>query len=181
MTRSVVVIPHDLNWQHDFLAESRNLKIALGDNLLNIYHIGSTSIPTIYAKPIIDILGAVKDLAKVDDLNNEIAALGYINMGEFGIAGRRFLRKDNAAGIRTHHVHIFELGSPQIDRHLAFRDYLRVHLEDAQKYSELKQQLARQYSADIERYMDGKDEFIRAIDRKAAEWKAQLTKTGTVT
>jgi GrpB-like predicted nucleotidyltransferase (UPF0157 family) len=170
--RKVAVVPHNSNWQSLFDRESIQLTISLGDNLVNIYHIGSTSIPTIYAKPIIDILGAVKDLAKVDDRNNEIAALGYISMGEHGIAGRRFFRKDNAEGIRTHHIHIFELGSTQIDRHLAFRDYLRVHLDDAQKYSELKQQLARQYPADIEKYMDGKDEFIKEIDNKAAKWKA---------
>ncbi len=172
MIRKVAVVPHNPNWQSLFDCESTQLTIALSDNLVNIYHIGSTSIANIYAKPIIDILGAVKNLAKVDDLNNEIAALGYIGMGEYGIAGRRFFRKDNSEGIRTHHVHIFELGSPQIDRHLAFRDYLRVHREDAQKYSELKQQLARQYPADIEQYMDGKDKFIKEIDNKAAKWKA---------
>jgi GrpB-like predicted nucleotidyltransferase (UPF0157 family) len=92
-------------------------------------------------------------------------------MGEFGIAGRRFFRKDNQAGIRTHHIHTFEVGSAQIARHLAFRDYMRDHVDDALKYSELKQKLAKQYPYNIEGYMDGKDEFIKAIDKKAEQWR----------
>jgi GrpB-like predicted nucleotidyltransferase (UPF0157 family) len=188
MTRKVIVVPHDRNWQRTFLAESQHLTIlqrrgsanALGDNVVNIYHIGSTSIPTIYAKPIIDILIEVKDLAKVDDRDREIGSLGYVGMGEHGIAGRRFFRKDNSEGIRTHHIHTFETGSPQIvggaspleNRHLAFRDYLISHPETALEYSELKQQLAQKYPTDIESYMDGKAEFISEVDKKAAQWQS---------
>lgn len=169
MTRKVIVVPHDPNWQRAFLAESQHLAIALGENIVNIYHIGSTSIPIIYAKPIIDILIEVKDLAKVDDRDREIESLDYIGMGEHGIVGRRFFRKDNAEGMRTHHIHIFETGSPQIDRHLAFRDHLISHPETALEYSKLKQQLAQKYPNDIQSYMDGKAEFISEIDKKAAE------------
>ncbi len=177
MTRKVIVVPHDRNWQRTFLAESQHLAIALGENMVNIYHIGSTSIPTIYAKPIIDILIEVKDLAKVDERDREIGSLGYIGMGEHGIAGRRFFRKDNAEGLRTHHIHAFETGSPQIvggaspleNRHLAFRDYLISHPETALEYSKLKQQLAQKYPNDIESYMDGKAEFISEIDKTAAQ------------
>ena len=180
MTRKVIVVPHDPNWQRAFLAESQHLAIALGENMVNIYHIGSTSIPAIYAKPIIDILIEVKDIAKVDDSpeerlrqrDREIGALGYVGMGEHGIAGRRFFRKDIAEGLRTHHIHAFETGSSQIDRHLAFRDYLISHPETALEYSELKQQLAQKYPSDIESYMDGKAEFISEIDKKAARWQS---------
>jgi GrpB-like predicted nucleotidyltransferase (UPF0157 family) len=185
MTRKVIVVPHDPNWLRAFLAESQHLANALGDNMVNIYHIGSTSIP-IYAKPIIDILIEVKDLAKVDDRNNAIAGLGYIGMGEFGITGRRFFKKDNSEGIRTHHIHAFETGSPQIvggaspleNRHLAFRDYLISHPETALEYSKLKQQLAQKYPNDIESYMDGKAEFISEIDKKAAQWRWQSLSSG---
>jgi GrpB-like predicted nucleotidyltransferase (UPF0157 family) len=170
--RKVAVVPHNPDWQSAFTTESQHIAMALGDNLVNIYHIGSTSIPTIYAKPIIDILIAVKDLAKVDNLIISIEALGYIGMGEFGITGRRFFKKDNAAGMRTHHIHTFETGSPQIDRHLAFRDYLISHPETALEYSKLKQQLAQKYPTDIQSYMDGKAEFISEIDKKAAQWRA---------
>ena len=171
--RKVAVVPPDRNWQSMFETESQQLSLAFDDNASAIHHIGSTSINTIYAKPIIDILVEVKDLARVDDRNTDIAALGYVAMGELGIGGRRFFRKDNEVGIRTHHVHTFETGSPQIDRHLAFRDYLRSHPEAAQAYSQLKQQLAQKYPSDIESYMDGKAEFIQEIDRKAAVWRSK--------
>lgn len=168
--RKVEVVPHDRDWQSEFERESQQLAIAFGDNAIAIHHIGSTSIETIYAKPIIDILIEVKDIDKVDARNTAIESLGYVAMGEFGIVSRRFFRKDNRDGIRTHHLHTFEAGSPQIDRHLAFRDYMRSHPEAAQSYSQLKQKLAQQYPQDIQGYMDGKAEFIKAIDRKAAQW-----------
>jgi GrpB-like predicted nucleotidyltransferase (UPF0157 family) len=173
MTRKVEVVPHDRHWQGAFEAESQQLVIAFGRNAIAIHHIGSTAIETIYAKPIIDILIEVTDLDRVDERNTQIQSLGYIAMGEFGIAGRRFFRKDNHDGIRTHHIHTFEVGSPQIDRHLAFRDYLKSHPEAAHEYSQLKQQLARKYPDDIQSYIDGKDGFIREIDRKAAAWRSQ--------
>jgi GrpB-like predicted nucleotidyltransferase (UPF0157 family) len=87
-------------------------------------------------------------------------------MGEFGISGRRYFRKDNQLGIRTHHLHAFAVGSPQVARHLAFRDYLISHPEEAQRYSELKRKLAEKYPYNIDGYMDGKDSFIREIDKK---------------
>lgn len=171
MTRKVEVVPHNLNWHNEFEDESKQIAVALGKNMIAIYHIGSTAIPMIHAKPIIDMLVAVADITKVDEQNALMQVLGYEIMGEFGIAGRRFFRKDNQAGIRTHHIHTFEVGSAQIARHLAFRDYMRDHVDDALKYSELKQKLAKQYPYNIEGYMDGKDEFIKAIDKKAEQWR----------
>jgi GrpB-like predicted nucleotidyltransferase (UPF0157 family) len=92
--------------------------------------------------------------------------LGYQCMGEFGIEERRFFLKDNQDGIRTHHIHVFEVGSAQITRHLLFREYLNTHLEDAQSYSTLKQSLAEKYPNDIEEYMNGKQNFIQELDQK---------------
>lgn len=135
-----------------------------------IHHIGSTAIPNIYAKPIIDILVEAKNLTQVDTRNAAMATLGYEAMGEFGIAGRRYFRKHDAAGVRTHHVHVFEQGSPESDRHLAFRDYLIAHPDEAHQYSQLKRSLANQYPDDRESYMDGKDSFIKEKERQALEW-----------
>ncbi len=171
--RKVEVVLHNPNWHRAFQDESAQIAAALG-GIITIEHIGSTAIPTIYAKPIIDILVSVADIAKVDDRNASMQALGYEVMGEYGIAGRRYFRKDNELGIRTHHVHVFALGSAHINRHLAFRDYMRVHPIEAQQYSNLKQQLAKQYPDDIEGYIDGKDEFIKAIDQKAIVWQNLL-------
>jgi GrpB-like predicted nucleotidyltransferase (UPF0157 family) len=172
VTRKVEIVPHDPNWQGVFEAESQQVTAALGNNAIAIHHIGSTAIPPIHAKPIVDMLVAVTDIFKVDENNASMQALGYEVMGEFGIVGRRFFRKDNNRGTRTHHIHTFEISSAQIDRHLAFRDYMRSHPEDAQKYSELKQYLAQEYPQDIAGYMDGKDEFIKEIDRKAQAWRS---------
>lgn len=164
--RKVVVVPHDPKWREIFEHEEKCLSHVLGENVVAIYHIGSTAIPGIYAKPIIDILVEVKDIASVDD-PLPMVSLGYEAIGEFGIANRLYFRKESSQK-RTHHVHIFEAGSAQVARHLAFRDYMIAHPEEAEEYSELKRTLARDHSTDIEKYMDGKDEFIKAIDEKAA-------------
>ena len=167
--RKVEVVPHQPNWREAFRMESKGIPDALGENFVAIHHIGSTAIPGIYAKPIIDILVEVKDIDTVDSQNLAMESLGYQAMGEYGISGRRYFPKDNQAGIRTHHLHIFQVGSAQVKRHLAFRDYLIAHPEDAGKYSNLKQELASKYPHNIDRYMDGKDDFIKEIDRKAAK------------
>ncbi len=173
MIRKIEVVPHDSNWRNLFEIESKQIAIALGKNAIVIHHVGSTSIEKIYAKPIIDILVEVSSIDFVDRINLHMEKLGYQCMGEFGIKDRRFFLKDNAAGIRTHHIHIFEVGSPQVQRHLAFRDYLNTHLEDAHSYSILKQTLASKHQHNIEGYMDGKHGFIQEIDRKAAAWRRQ--------
>ena len=168
----VEVVPHDPTWRGAFETESKQIALAITENVVAIHHIGSTAIPQIHAKPIIDILVEVKDITKIDVQSSAIEALGYEAMGEFGISGRRFFRKGNEAGIRTHHLHGFEVNSAQIERHLAFRDYMISHPEDAQQYSELKRELANKYHDNIQAYMDGKDGFIKEIDVKAAKWRA---------
>jgi GrpB-like predicted nucleotidyltransferase (UPF0157 family) len=102
-------------------------------------------------------------------------SLGYEVMGEFGIPGRRYFRKHNKEAIRTHQIHAFESGSMEVERHLAFRDYLIAHPEDAHKYSELKKELAEKHPHGPDEYMDGKDSFIKEIDRRAARWRASPT------
>jgi GrpB-like predicted nucleotidyltransferase (UPF0157 family) len=173
--RKVEVVPHDPKWQEMFKLGSDQVIEALGKNVVAVHHIGSTAIPCIYAKPVIDLLVEVKNIAKVDGQNRSMESLGYEVMGEFGMSGRRFFRKDNKEGIRTHHIHTFTVASEQIKRHLAFRDYMIAHPEDAQSYSELKCRLAKEYPTNIDRYMDGKDGFIRQIDKKAAQWQVSQT------
>ena len=173
MTRKVEVVPHNPNWHSLFETESKQITLALGKNVIATHHIGSTSIETIYAKPIIDILVEVSSIAKVELENLAMQLLGYECLGEFGIKDRRFFLKDNLTGIRTHHIHVFEVDSVQVQRHLVFRDYLNAHPEDAQAYCGLKRLLASKYPLDIEKYMEGKNGFIQEIDRKAAEWRRQ--------
>ncbi|MDX2241092.1 MAG: GrpB family protein [Leptolyngbyaceae cyanobacterium bins.302] len=169
--RKVEVVPHNPDWRSQFMAESQTIATALGSNVITIHHIGSTAIPGIYAKPIIDLLVEVESITQMDQQVAVMQALGYEAMGEYGIPGRRYFRKHNAEGDRTHHAHAFQTGSPEIKRHLIFRDYLIAHPADAQAYSELKQQLAKQHPHDIEAYMDGKDGLIQAIAQRAAQFE----------
>ncbi len=168
--KKVEVVPHNSRWRNAFEAEAKHIGDALGKNVVALHHIGSTAIPDIYAKPVIDLLVEVGNITEVDERSSAMEALGYEAMGEFGIPGRRYFRKDNQEGIRTYQIHVFEAGSAQIDRHLAFRDYMIAHPEDARKYSELKRKLAKEHSESINGYMDGKNSFIKEIDRKALLW-----------
>lgn len=171
MPMQVVVVPHDLQWATMYREEAARIAAALGSNAVAVYHIGSTAIPTICAKPIIDLLVEVADVGAIDDRNAAMEALGYEPRGEFGIPGRRFFRKDDDRGNRTHHVHAFAKGDPQVDRHLAFRDFMLAHADWARRYDELKRRLVATCDNDIERYMDGKDAFIKEVDALAAAWR----------
>ena len=170
--RRVFVVPYDPQWPAAFALSSSDVVAALGDNLLAIHHIGSTSIPGMHAKPVIDMLAIVSDLATLDRDAAQMQSLGFEPMGEFGIPGRRYFRRDNPAGDRAHQVHAFQHGSPQIERHLAFRDFLRAHPTPAHEYAELKQRLATAHPHDIEAYMAGKDAFIKETEAKALAWSA---------
>ena len=164
----IYMVPYNPNWRQEFENEAKQITKALSDDVVTVHHIGSTAIPNIYAKPVIDILLVVHNHTGLDAKQAAMEALGYEAFGEFGIPTRRYFRRDNAEGDRTHQIHAFEAGSRQIDRHLAFRDYMIAHPEAAQAYSDLKRELAAKHPDDMEAYMDGKHEFIQEIDRRAA-------------
>ncbi|WP_077624133.1 GrpB family protein [Sediminibacillus massiliensis] len=171
MGRKVEVKEYKAQWKRDFQSEKELLQELLGYQLRTVHHIGSTSIPGMHAKPVIDILIEVLDIDAMRACKEKMEAAGYKSHGENGIAGRRFYSK--GGNERTHHVHIFGVGDPEIARHLAFRDYLINHPDEARKYAELKMNLARRYSADMESYISGKDAFIKDIDKKASTWKRE--------
>ncbi len=164
----VIVKEYDPDWVGMFQQEAAMLSKIFGKELITIYHIGSTAVPNLKAKPIIDMMPVVEDIDKVDQYNDAMIALGYEPMGEFGIPGRRYFRKGGSK--RTHQVHIFQVGSKDITRHLAFRDYLLVHPEKAKEYGELKAVLAQQHPDDIEAYSDGKDDFVKNTEKAALAW-----------
>ncbi len=169
--RKIEVVPHDPRWRDAFEAEAKHVTAALGENIVAVHHIGSTAIPNIHAKPVVDLLVEVRDIAEVDGRSSALESLDYEVMGEYGIPGRRYFRKDNREGIRTRNLHVFEAGSAEAERHLAFRDYMIAHPADAQRYSELKRKLAEEHPQSPDEYMDGKDGFIKEIDRRAARWR----------
>ena len=172
-TQRVFLQPHDSRWADDFAREAAAVVRGLGSAVRTIHHIGSTAIPGIHAKPIIDMLAVADDLSLLDEYASRLAVLGYEALGEFGISGRRYFRKNNSVGERTHHIHAFRTGSAHITRHLAFRDYLRAHPDSARDYDALKHRLAEACSYDSGGYTDGKDAFIRAIDLRAAAWLSE--------
>lgn len=163
------VTDHDPSWPEEFKREAALLKDILKDELTAIHHIGSTAVPGLKAKPVIDIMPVVKDIGKIDAFRGAFENAGYEYMGEFGIPGRRFLKKGGRH--RTHNVHIFGAGSEsEIRRHLAVRDYLKTHPREAAKYGALKEKLAALYPEDIDGYCDGKDAFVKALEKKALEF-----------
>ncbi|MFZ2362571.1 MAG: GrpB family protein [Anaerolineae bacterium] len=164
--RQVEVVPYDQAWPRLFEAEAASLAALLGDELVSIHHIGSTSVPGLLAKPIVDILPVVRDIERIDTLNDLLLAAGYVPKGENGIPGRRFFTKD-VVGVRRVHVHAFAAGHPEIARHLDFVAFLRAHPADAQAYADLKRDLARRFPNDTVGYTEAKSEFIRAVDARA--------------
>jgi GrpB-like predicted nucleotidyltransferase (UPF0157 family) len=168
----IQVVPHDSAWRGQFEDEAKRIAAALGEMVVRSHHIGSTAIPGIWAKPIIDMLLEVESVARLDDRRSDLEALGYEALGEFGIPGRRYFRKNDAAGIRTHQIHAFTSESPQVERHLAFRDCMIAHHGAAQTYSALKRKLAQAHPDDIAAYMDGKDPFIKEHEAKALAWQS---------
>ncbi len=166
----VRVVPHDPDWANQFTIEAENICRAMGEAVVAIHHIGSTSIPHIHAKPILDILLEVRDLNLADTRDTEMVSIGYTPMGEYGIPRRRFYYK-NTNGQRTHHIHAFEANSLGARRHLAFRNYMRSNPTIADEYSKLKQKLAKLHPDDIDSYMDGKDAFIKEHEKRAMDLK----------
>ena len=154
------------------------MAVAFGDQAIAIHHIGSTCIPDVPAKPIIDILIEVHDIETVDHLNEQMRSLGYEPRGELGIAGRRYFRKRND-GEHTRHVHVFQTGHAEVERHLSFRDFLIAHPEEAQAYGRLKGMLASQFAEDRGRYTEAKSGFIEEMVRRARAWKASTNALAT--
>jgi GrpB-like predicted nucleotidyltransferase (UPF0157 family) len=151
-----------------FKEEAERLNFILRNEIIDIHHIGSTAVPGLNAKPIIDIMPVVKGINTIDKYNEEMKRIGYEPKGENGILGRRYFQKggDN----RSHHVHIYQVGSYEIVRHLAFRDFLRTHPDIRKDYGELKEKLAQQFPYDIESYITGKERLVSEIAVKAMEW-----------
>ncbi|MBR3714503.1 MAG: GrpB family protein [Clostridia bacterium] len=169
MARKIEVVAYRPEWAKMFAQEAKQIKKILGKNCVWVHHIGSTAVKGLAAKPIIDIMPVVKDLSAVDLLDKEFEAIGYECKGEFGIPGRRFYTKGGDE--RTHHIHIFAQSSKDdIERHLAVRNYLQSAPEEAKKYAELKIKLAEEFTYDNEGYCDGKDAFVKELEKKALEW-----------
>lgn len=169
---NITVTNYDENWIQLFKEEAVKIREVLSDEIVDIHHIGSTAVPDLQAKPIVDIMPTVKDIERLDTYNTKMAEIGYEPLGENGIPGRRYYRKGGEN--RTHQIHIFQADNHfEIERHLAVRDYFRAHHKDVIEYGKLKEQLAKEFPKDIEGYCDGKDDFVKKLERKAVEWRQE--------
>ena len=155
----VVIQEHDPGWAEIFITEAARLRAALGDRCVAVHHIGSTSVPGMPAKPIIDMIVAVNVPVGSRGINAAMRGLGYANHGEFGIPGRVFFRRDEEPRV---HAHVFPEGHPSVARDLGFRDRLRADAALAQRYAEMKRRLADAHRHDRPAYSRGKEDFIVA-------------------
>jgi GrpB-like predicted nucleotidyltransferase (UPF0157 family) len=169
--REVVLVPYQPDWPAQFQREVELLYPVFRKCWIAVYHIGSTSIPGMSAKPILDIMPIVEDVQKVDTLQEPLADLGYIAEGEYGIEGRRYFHKGEL--VHFVHIHAFPPTSSHVERHILFRDYLRSHVQDAKAYETLKLGLVKQYQYDPNAYNDAKTGFIQAIEERSRFWKQQ--------
>jgi GrpB-like predicted nucleotidyltransferase (UPF0157 family) len=166
----VTLVEHDPGWAARAAALAAELQV-VGDILLTVHHIGSTSVPGMIAKPIIDLLPVISDLAVLDTRLDRVSALGYVYHGEYGIPGRRFFAK-HVGNTRTVHIHFFEQSSDQIAHNLAFRDYMRAHPDIAAAYGAEKRRAQSLFPNDSHGYTKEKAEFIVRTSRDAHAWYA---------
>ena len=170
---AVRLVPHDPRWAERAAAEAARLIAIMGDSIVRVHDIGSTAIPGIVARPILDLLPEVRDLALFDRAAPVLRRAGYEGWGELGIPGRRTLSRDDpASGVRVAQVHGFVAGDARVARHLAFRDYLRAHPAIARVYEAEKLHCARLHPDDSHAYSDAKAALIASIEHEALAWYA---------
>jgi GrpB-like predicted nucleotidyltransferase (UPF0157 family) len=156
----VAIHPYSEEWPRLFEEERQRLRAAIGDYVLDIQHIGSTSVPGLDAKPIIDIGVAVANFEEAIVCVEPLEQLGYVYHGENGIPRRHFFTK---GAPRTHNLHMNELGNHDWTITTRFRDYLHGHPDAARAYADLKRELAIRHQHDREAYQDGKSQLIQQI------------------
>lgn len=161
LPQPVIIVDYDPQWPEVFLALRFRLAAALGDCALAIEHVGSTAVPGLAAKPIIDINVVVADQTAVGQAITALARIGYEHQGDLGIAGREAFKR--AADGPAHHLYVCQAANNELRRQLAFRDYLRSHPDAASEYGELKKLLAVRYGSDRVGYTDAKGAFVARI------------------
>ena len=159
-TSKVIVMPYDKKWQADFEKIKFELENAIGDLILGIEHVGSTSVQGMSAKPCIDIDVVIKDYSVFDIIVSRLADIGYIHEGDLGIKDREAFKYTNKPHLQTHHLYVCPQYSAELHRHIAFRDYLRTHPEAVNEYSKVKEKAAQLFPDNIDKYMEYKSTCI---------------------
>ena len=161
---TVIVVDYNPSWPTTFQQLHAHIWPAVQDIALTIEHVGSTSVPGLAAKPIIDMSIIVPSEREIVPAIERLATLGYEHLGNLGVEGREAFKRPE--GTIAHNLYLCPQGSLGIRNHLAVRDYLRAHPETASAYGERKKRLADEFPDDIDRYVDGKTDTILRILRE---------------
>lgn len=158
----MVVVPYDPLWVDEFVTASREIRDAIGSSIIAVHHVGSTAVPGLCAKPILDLLVSVADLEQSLRLVPNLEEIGYEFRPHEEIPDRHYFRRRRGT-IRTHHLSLAEPTSRYHAVTLAFRDALRADAAKAREYCELKLVLARKFPLDREKYIEGKSAYVAGI------------------
>ena len=164
-TASVLVLPYDPAWKSAFEQIKQELEQAIGDIIIGIEHVGSTSVEGLSAKPCIDIDVVIKDYTVFDTVVSRLALIGYTHEGDLGIQDREAFKYSNKPHLQKHHLYVCPKDSKELYRHITFRDYLRTHPEAAKRYGAVKQTAAELFPNDIDRYIAYKSPCIEELYR----------------
>ena len=159
-TKNVVVLPYDPKWKTDFENIKRELVSVIGDLAIRIEHVGSTSVEGLSAKPIIDIDVVISDYSVFDCVVSRLETIGYFHVGNQGIEDREAFKYSDKPHLQAHHLYVCPQNSKELFRHITFRDFLRNNPEAVKKYSEIKENAAKFFPTDIEKYMEYKSPCI---------------------
>ena len=165
-TKKVVVLPYDKAWISAFEAIKAEIELAIGDVIIGVEHIGSTSVKGMSAKPCIDIDVVIKDASVLDEVVKRLADIGYIHEGDLGIKGREAFKYTYKPHLMAHHLYVCVQDSDELYRHITFRDFLSSQPEAASKYSLVKEKAAQLYPDDIDKYIEYKSPCIEELYRK---------------
>ena len=162
-TKHVIVVPYNYEWSQNFIDIKNELDIILGNLALRIEHVGSTSVEVLSAKPIIDIDVVIKGYSFLKDVINKLDTIGYQYEGNLGIEGREAFSYTGKEHLLTHHLYVCTENSRELERHIRFREYLRHHPKIAKEYSRVKEEAARLFPNDIDKYIEYKSPLIEKI------------------
>ena len=167
MAKRIVVVPYNEQWKSDFETIKQYLLIAVKDVIISIEHIGSTSVEGLSAKPIIDIDIVIKDYSVFDTVVERLATLGYLHEGNLGIKDREAFDYKGNVDLPKHHLYVCPEFSSELQKHIAFRDYLRNNPEAVKKYSKVKEEGAKLFPDSIDDYIAYKSPCIEELIKNA--------------
>ena len=162
-TKRVTVAPYDEAWKMAFENIRNEIESVIGDMILGIEHIGSTSVKGMSAKPCIDIDVIIKDESVFAEIANKLETIGYIHEGNLGIKDREAFKYTDKPHLMTHHLYVCPQYSEELRRHITFRNYLRCNPEAVKKYSSVKEKAAELFPDDIDKYIEYKTPCIEEL------------------